>query len=816
MKYLISSKLYPNVNGVYERRHNNNYLYHNSNTNYKLYYNSETLTWNIGVLGSTPLYTSKPTSSIDIFRVEWEDKTISITSLSQDATSEDILVKTRVNDLLSQSQCGNCNLYVCCCDLEDEEKSDLDVAKAMLDANRVNTAEKRSESGIIKIENASGFYTIARGSGSVEAQYRVEFNSVTKNRYGHIDFKIEKRDEATPVVLEITDSHQFYSEKTATALTTSEYLIFTHIRVIKYNDSTYKIELFYNRNAFKDSTIVGKVIVKNVLLKQWDPVGFLGPNVDTNYWTCMPPLSVDSMFTRVTGRSTFMIDKNARTGIDIQKPVAKLDMYGSIRSTADNPYVLDKWRHVDKNILKENDVILLSQNSLTTLNSNKGFYGSVNYNEKRLHRLRCLGDITIYFDGRKVLAQFTITSVTGAPICTAGLNTTGVNVGDYVMTRYTLSNSSTYNDIRKVIGIDTNNNIVIEKGFTQIWWNSSSTSPVLSTAVNFHSAKIYHIYKNTKLSGTVSAINTTLKGTGTAFTSELIAGDTLILVSPLNIITREIVRIKSDNEIEIDNTVGSSLITDIFIIKIPSQFVLQDNNKNPNMVVRGDGSLQLGGDLLLLGTGNSASSGGAKLSMTTGTVDFKSNTMASNGTSSSQNSYTTGANAVDFVELDGNLKVDGVTKFTDNIYFCSQTNDSPAAPEITALIDTDLGDIRLKGSVVSSRLVASNTQVVNLVATNVFSQNNSIWSDARLKEDVENIGDNTEVSDNILNKINELNPVTFKWKGTGVEDVGFIGQELESVFPDVVESSADGVLSVHYNRLLTYMIVAMKQMINKD
>ena len=65
-------------------------------------------------------------------------------------------------------------------------------------------------------------------------------------------------------------------------------------------------------------------------------------------------------------------------------------------------------------------------------------------------------------------------------------------------------------------------------------------------------------------------------------------------------------------------------------------------------------------------------------------------------------------------------------------------------------------------------------------------------------------------------KNDELNPVTFKWKDSGVEDVGFIGQELINTFPDVVEESADGVLSIHYNRLLTYMVVAMKEMINKE
>ena len=65
----------------------------------------------------------------------------------------------------------------------------------------------------------------------------------------------------------------------------------------------------------------------------------------------------------------------------------------------------------------------------------------------------------------------------------------------------------------------------------------------------------------------------------------------------------------------IDNTVGSITIGNVFLIKLPSQFVLQDNNRNTNMIVKADGSLQLGGDLTMLGTANGVS--GAKLSITT-------------------------------------------------------------------------------------------------------------------------------------------------------------------------------------------------------
>ena len=112
-------------------------------------------------------------------------------------------------------------------------------------------------------------------------------------------------------------------------------------------------------------------------------------------------------------------------------------MYGSVRSVADNPYLLDKWKNTNRSKFQQNDIILLNQNSFATLNSNKGFYGSSGYNNKRLNRIRTLGNITVYFDGRKVLAQFTIGSVTGGSVSCSGLNTTGVNVGDFIMTRYT-------------------------------------------------------------------------------------------------------------------------------------------------------------------------------------------------------------------------------------------------------------------------------------------------------------------------------------------------------------------------------------------
>lgn len=58
-------------------------------------------------------------------------------------------------------------------------------------------------------------------------------------------------------------------------------------------------------------------------------------------------------------------------------------------------------------------------------------------------------------------------------------------------------------------------------------------------------------------------------------------------------------------------------------------------------------------------------------------------------------------------------------------------------------------------------------------------------SDMRLKKDIEPIN-------NAIDKIMQLNPVTFKWKSDNTEARGFIAQEVEQVFPHMVAKSDDG------------------------
>jgi hypothetical protein len=91
-------------------------------------------------------------------------------------------------------------------------------------------------------------------------------------------------------------------------------------------------------------------------------------------------------------------------------------------------------------------------------------------------------------------------------------------------------------------------------------------------------------------------------------------------------------------------------------------------------------------------------------------------------------------------------------------------------------------------------------------------------SDVSLKENIKNI-------ENPLEKVNQINGVTFDWtedyiKQHGGEDqyfvrkndVGVIAQEIEKVLPQVVATREDGIKAVKYDRIVALLIEAVKEL----
>jgi len=76
-------------------------------------------------------------------------------------------------------------------------------------------------------------------------------------------------------------------------------------------------------------------------------------------------------------------------------------------------------------------------------------------------------------------------------------------------------------------------------------------------------------------------------------------------------------------------------------------------------------------------------------------------------------------------------------------------------------------------------------------------------SDARLK-DVTGEARGLEV-------INELNPVSYSWKETGISDEGLIAQEVEKLVPNAVVQDDDEYYQMDYSKLVTHLVKGMQE-----
>lgn len=85
-------------------------------------------------------------------------------------------------------------------------------------------------------------------------------------------------------------------------------------------------------------------------------------------------------------------------------------------------------------------------------------------------------------------------------------------------------------------------------------------------------------------------------------------------------------------------------------------------------------------------------------------------------------------------------------------------------------------------------------------------------SDARLKENIENIP-------NALDKLMQLNGVTYTWKsefqhlhGFTGQDTGLIAQDVEKVLPEVVQHRDNGYMAVKYEKIIGLLVEAIKEL----
>jgi hypothetical protein len=112
--------------------------------------------------------------------------------------------------------------------------------------------------------------------------------------------------------------------------------------------------------------------------------------------------------------------------------------------------------------------------------------------------------------------------------------------------------------------------------------------------------------------------------------------------------------------------------------------------------------------------------------------------------------------------------------------------------EISALDNLDLTDCGITG--------VTNINSSGIITATDFNTS----SDANLKDDV-------CVIENSLDKVIQINGVSFKWKVGGEKSLGVIAQNIEEVFPELVKDGEDHK-SVNYNGLIGVLIEAVKEL----
>ena len=102
--------------------------------------------------------------------------------------------------------------------------------------------------------------------------------------------------------------------------------------------------------------------------------------------------------------------------------------------------------------------------------------------------------------------------------------------------------------------------------------------------------------------------------------------------------------------------------------------------------------------------------------------------------------------------------------------------------------------------------VESNGFDLGSITTDGSTVSYTSASDYRLKE-------NIQPMENGLNRLKQLNPVKFEWKGTGKQSEGFIAHEVDEIYSDCVEGEKDGerMQTLDYGKITPLLVKAIQE-----
>jgi hypothetical protein len=104
--------------------------------------------------------------------------------------------------------------------------------------------------------------------------------------------------------------------------------------------------------------------------------------------------------------------------------------------------------------------------------------------------------------------------------------------------------------------------------------------------------------------------------------------------------------------------------------------------------------------------------------------------------------------------------------------------------------------------------IGTHTPHYKLDVSGTIRGHNVSPSDQRYKQNIQTL-------ENALTKLQGLRGVSFKWKDKTQRadtQIGFIAQEVEKVWPELVSTDSDGYKSLAYGKLTAVLVEAIKEL----
>lgn len=108
-------------------------------------------------------------------------------------------------------------------------------------------------------------------------------------------------------------------------------------------------------------------------------------------------------------------------------------------------------------------------------------------------------------------------------------------------------------------------------------------------------------------------------------------------------------------------------------------------------------------------------------------------------------------------------------------------------------------------SIISLGANMSTLSVSSLFATYAYIQNLYQPSDHLLKTKLETFS-------TTATEVLQLQPKRFEWRASGKSDLGFIAQEVQSVWPELVSRDPNGTLNLEYSKFIPLLLESIREL----